>query len=282
MLAIGPQQAVDRLAHRLADQIPQGDVRCADRAHAGGTLLPPEILDDRLAHHRIAPHQDRLQMRDQPLSVGRGRIRRRAQEGMALDPLVGDEAQQTQRARAREAAVLAVLRGRNVVPGEQRQGDVGDFHCLFLPDFSLRRERVVLDARHEVEDHGGALRRRVGGPARLAVTGKVDPGARHGLAERQAGGIVAGERCPLEGVEHERQLERMAGAQPAAQHRRLPGEQIDEHVGRLLRHLALGNGERLAANAEVADDVEPDPGSVGSRAGPCDRSAITSAVRSPR
>ena len=111
---------MDRLAHRLADEIPQRHVGGADRAHAGMTLLAPEILHDRLAHHRVAPHQERLEMRDQRLAIGRGRIRGCAQEGVAFNSLVGDEAQKAERARARELAVLAVLGWRNIVPGEER------------------------------------------------------------------------------------------------------------------------------------------------------------------
>jgi hypothetical protein len=47
---------MDRLVHRLAGEIPQSHVGRTDRAHAGMTLLLPEIDHDRLAHHRIAAH----------------------------------------------------------------------------------------------------------------------------------------------------------------------------------------------------------------------------------
>src|SRR5260370_30416086 len=67
-------------------------------------------------------------MRDQPLPVGGRRIRRRTEEGVAFDTVVGGDAQQAERARARELAVLTILRGRDVVPGEERERDVGDLH----------------------------------------------------------------------------------------------------------------------------------------------------------
>ena len=126
--AKGPEQAVDRLAHRFAQQVPERDIDGADGAHTAGALLLPQVLDHGFAVQRVPTHQHRLQVGDEPLPVGRRRIGGRAQEGMPLDPVVGEDAQQPERARAREAAVLAVLRGRDVVPGEERQRDVGDFH----------------------------------------------------------------------------------------------------------------------------------------------------------
>ena len=119
---------MDRLADRLAQKVPQRHVDRADGAHATGALLLPQIDDERFAMQRIPAHQHGLEMRDQPLPVGGRRIRRRAEKGVALDAVVGGDAQQPERARAGEPAVLAVLRRRDVVPGEQRERDVGDLH----------------------------------------------------------------------------------------------------------------------------------------------------------
>ena len=66
--AEGAEQAMDRLTHRLADEIPQRDVDRADGAHAAGALLAPQVDDDRFAMHRIPAHQHRLEMGDQPLA----------------------------------------------------------------------------------------------------------------------------------------------------------------------------------------------------------------------
>ena len=126
--AIGPQQTVDRLAHRLAQEIPQRDVDGTDGAHAARPLLLPQVLDHGLAMQRIAAHQYRLQVGDESLPVRRRRIGSGAQESVPLEAFVRDDPQQTERAGAREAAVCAVGGRRNVVPGEKRQRDVGDFH----------------------------------------------------------------------------------------------------------------------------------------------------------
>jgi hypothetical protein len=119
---------MNRLAHRLADEVPQRHVDRTDRAHATSALLAPQVGDDRLAMHRVPAHQHRLEMGDQALPIGRRRVRGRAQERIALDAVVGADAQQAERTRARKAAVQPVLRRRDIVPREKGQGNVGDLH----------------------------------------------------------------------------------------------------------------------------------------------------------
>ena len=44
---------------------------------------------------------------------------------MTFDALVRGDPDEPERARARELAVMPVLRRRDIVPGEQRQADIG-------------------------------------------------------------------------------------------------------------------------------------------------------------
>ena len=150
-LAVGAEQAMDRLAHRLAQKVPERDVDRADGAHAGRALLLPQLGHQSLAMHRVLAHQHGLEMRDQPLPVRGRRVRGRAQERISLDAVVGADAQQAERARAGEPAHLAVLRRRDVVPGEQGQRDVGDLHwlssCILAPPDLILRRRAAPSRR---------------------------------------------------------------------------------------------------------------------------------------
>jgi hypothetical protein len=74
---------------------------------------------------------------------------------------------------------------------------------------------------------------------RITVAREGDPRTPHFFTELQPGRIAAGQCCSFQIAEHEGNLQRVAGAQSAAQHRRLPGEEVDEHRGGMLRHLAI-------------------------------------------
>ena len=78
---------------------------------------------------RILVHHEGLERAHQGLGVELSASAGRAQEGVALDALVGAQREQAQLALAAElSGVPAVGGGRDVFPREQREGDVGDLH----------------------------------------------------------------------------------------------------------------------------------------------------------
>ena len=93
---------------------------------------------------------------------------------------------------------------------------------------------------------------------RPAVAGKGQPRAAHPVRKFHARRVVARERRRLDIAEHEGDFQRVARAQPPAQHRRLPGEEIDEHPTRLLRELAVGDLQRRRADTEIGNDGNRD------------------------
>ena len=109
-LAVGSEQAMDRLPVGLAGDIPQCHIDSADRAHSSRTLPIPDLLIQALAVERILAQQHRLQVRDEGLPVAGRRIHGGAEKGVALDPLIGDQSQQPERAAARRIARSACHR----------------------------------------------------------------------------------------------------------------------------------------------------------------------------
>ena len=126
--AVRPHQRVHRQAGDLAGQVPQRGVHRADRAIADGAVDQPHAAMDALALQRVLPHQHRLQRADQLRPVHRRRIGGRAEERVALQPGVGVDTQQAEIAVADRGGARVVVGRRDVVPGEDGQRDVVDFH----------------------------------------------------------------------------------------------------------------------------------------------------------
>ena len=129
-------QRMHRQLGDLAAEVPQRRVHRADRAIADDARDQTHGAVDALALQRVLAHQHRLQRTDQLRSVHRRRIGRRAEEGVALQALVGVDAQQAKIAGGRCERAQMVARRRDVVPGEDGQRYVVDLH-----DESLLRER---------------------------------------------------------------------------------------------------------------------------------------------
>src|SRR6185436_10794265 len=133
------------------------------------------------------------------------------------------------------------------------------------PQLAQRAVRIVGDARLAIEDHrraaGGVVarprRQPVGGG--LAAADERRPRRVHLRGERPRGrGGVADQELrdgQLELVPHERQLERVRRAEPAAERRALPVEAVgpDRGVGRL----GLGEPDHGDAERGVADQIDP-------------------------
>ena len=129
LVAAGADQAVDRQVRDLAGDVPQRDVDRADRADACHPRPRPQQTVEPLAVERVLAHHDRLEETDEARPVEARRVRRGAEKGVALDALVGDDAQEAKIALAgRPRRMVAIGRRRHGVPGEQGQGDVGDLH----------------------------------------------------------------------------------------------------------------------------------------------------------
>jgi hypothetical protein len=131
----------------LAGKIPKCCVDRADGAVADGATDQPHAGVDALALQGIAAHQHRLQRSDQLRSVHRGGITGRAQEGVALQPGIGVNSQQTEIAAGGGGRALMIDRDWNVVPGKDRQRDVVDFHGA-SPVWVF--SRCVREACHEM------------------------------------------------------------------------------------------------------------------------------------
>jgi hypothetical protein len=117
----------------LAGQVPEGDVHRADGAQGGDPVALPQRLPQPLALQRILAHHHGLQVLDERFGVEVRAPHGRAQEGVALHAVVRAQGEQAQLALAREAAgVTSVLCGRDAVPREQRELEIGDLHVLPL------------------------------------------------------------------------------------------------------------------------------------------------------
>jgi hypothetical protein len=139
---IRADELMDRHVGGLAGDVPQRDVHRADRAYRGGTAAPPHGLVEPLARERVLSHEDRLEILDEARTVVGGGMIGRAEEGVAVDALVGLDREEAQLARAAEASgVRGVARRRDIVPREQGERHVGDFHGEHLWDISTRRHR---------------------------------------------------------------------------------------------------------------------------------------------
>ena len=128
--AEGAHQRVHRQFGDLAGEVPQRGVHRADRAIADDAGDQTHAGVDALAFQRVLPDQHRLQRADQLRTVHRRRIGRRAEERVALQSLVGVDAQQARDCwwtGSQRAEVIA--RCRNAVPGEDGQRYVVDFHA---------------------------------------------------------------------------------------------------------------------------------------------------------
>ena len=73
-------------------------------------MAAPDQPIEPLALERVLAEQRRLQMLDQPGAVDMGAVQRRAEESVALDPLVGGDGQQAELAGASELADMRVTR----------------------------------------------------------------------------------------------------------------------------------------------------------------------------
>ena len=135
---------MDRLSCRLARDVPECYVHGADRAIGRSPVLLPHRLVQPLALHRVLAEHDGLEVLDQRLPVEVRPSHRGAEKGVALDALVGGERQEPELARAAELSRMpAVPRCGNTIPGEQRQGDVGDLHgAVLLGPQTLRLKRT--------------------------------------------------------------------------------------------------------------------------------------------
>ena len=119
-------------ARDLARQVPQRSIDSTDRAIADGTIDQPHAAVDALAFQRVLAHQHRLQRANQLRPVHRRRIGGRPQESVPLQPGIGMDPQQPEIAVADSGRAGVVVRRRDVVPGEDRQRDVVDFHAVLL------------------------------------------------------------------------------------------------------------------------------------------------------
>src|SRR6202008_399031 len=128
-IPVRAEQAVNRQPRDLARDVPQGHVHRADGSPGGVTVAGTQGLIEALALERVLVHHEGLERAHQRLRVEVGAAARRAQEGVALDAVVGPEREEAELALAAElSGVPAVGRGRDVLPREQSKGDVGDLH----------------------------------------------------------------------------------------------------------------------------------------------------------
>ena len=94
--------------------------------------------------------------------------------------------------------------------------------------------------------------------------------------------------CRLEIVEHERDLQRVARPQPAAQHGRLPGEQIDEHgcclLARACARPSAATAMRMPRSETMAMAISSGlaPSAAPRTIGRHDRGCAVAEVRSQR
>ena len=102
---------MDRLPVGFAGDIPQRHIDSTDRAHSGRTLPIPDLLIEALAIERILAQEHRLQMSDEGLPVAGRRIHGGAEEGVSLEPLIGDQSQQPKRAAAGELPGVGPIGG---------------------------------------------------------------------------------------------------------------------------------------------------------------------------
>ena len=129
LVAAGADQLMDRQPRLLPGDVPQRDVDRADRAHRGDPGARPEEAIEALAVERVLTQQQRLQKANEARPVEACRVRRRAEKGMALDALVGGDAQQAEIALAgRPRRMMAVDCRRDALPAEQSEGDIADLH----------------------------------------------------------------------------------------------------------------------------------------------------------
>jgi hypothetical protein len=136
------EELVDRHVGGLAGDVPQRDVHGADRAHRGGAAALPHRLIEPLALERVLSHDDGLEVLDEAGAVVRGGMIGGTEKGVAIDALVGPDGHEAELAAAAEAAGMGGIAGRrNIVPGEQRQGYVGDFHAGMSLPWSRHRPR---------------------------------------------------------------------------------------------------------------------------------------------
>src|SRR4029077_7567989 len=105
------------------------DVYCPQGPERVAPATLPHALKQQFAVERVLPEQQRFQCLDHELGVSAGGTAGGAEEGVADHALValdGDEAEVA--APGDAGRVAPVLRGRDVVPGEQSRVDIGDFH----------------------------------------------------------------------------------------------------------------------------------------------------------
>ena len=127
--AIRTDELMDRHVGGLAGDVPQRDVHRPDRAHRGGAAALPHGLIEPLARERVLAHEDRLEILDEPRPVVRCGMIGRAEKGVAVDALIGLDGQEPELAPAAEPSGVRGIAGRrDVVPGEQGERHVGDFH----------------------------------------------------------------------------------------------------------------------------------------------------------
>ena len=127
----GPHQRVHRHPGDLAGEVPQRRIDRADRAIADGAVDQPHAGMDPLALQRVLAHQHRLQRADQLRPVHRRRVGRRAEERVSLQTAHRCECATGRGCCRRRGGAGVVIGRRDIVPGEDRQCDIIDFHDAF-------------------------------------------------------------------------------------------------------------------------------------------------------
>src|SRR5438552_7138666 len=179
-LAVRAEQAVYGQPRHLARDVPESHVHGPDGAIGGLAVLVPHRPVQALALERVLVEHDGLQVLDERLPVHVRATHGGAEEGVALDALVGLDGHEAELALAAELPrVPAVRGGRNVVPAEQREMDVGDLHGGGrLPQVLLRRPLTLPSPRGGGEGSKMNESVRIANPSLLWGEGRVRGEAR--------------------------------------------------------------------------------------------------------